>query len=284
MYSFPEASSSTSYPNNFQDADFSGRTTRQDISSYESMDAGLTIKTREGDIVTLSTSRFSSLNASQYTSQGSVATEEGQVSASYSERQIELASGETFSFSVEGDLNEQELADIESIISGVDSIIYEMAEGDMEEAVALALSMGTYDSVYSYEADITVARGYSYYSEIATTESVPSLAASGGSSGYGTSLLPSMNTSFMDEVAGFLEDQEAEALAYAQQPLSQLFDYYLEQQAEEDAAASEDKTDSLDRALKSPTVTALENAAKTVELLIQELVKDVFDKTLDELV
>ena len=286
MNRFPEVRSDASYPSHFQDTGFSGRTTRQDISSYESMDAGLTIKTREGDIVTLSTSRFSSLNAHEYTSRGSLATQEGQVAASYSERQIELASGQTFSFSVEGDLNEQELADIESIVSGIDSIVYEMAEGDMDEAVALALSMGSYDSVSMYEADITLTRAYSAYTEAATTESTPSLGASQGRSGYGTSFLPSMNTAFTEDVSRFLKDQEANALAHAQRPLSQLFDYYLEQQADQkDAlAASNDGTNFAETALKGPAATALENTAKTVDLLIQEMIKAVFDKTLNEMV
>ena len=281
MYSSPQVSSSTSYPSHFQDTGFSGSMSRQDISSYRSMDAGLTIKTREGDIVTLSTSQFSSLNAHEYNSQGRMETQDGQVTANYSERSIELASGQTFSFSVEGDLNEQELADIESIVSGIDGIVYQMAEGDMDEAVALALSMGSYDSVSMYEADITVTRGYSAYTETAAAASGPSLADSMGYNG--TSFLPSMNTDFTDEVSRFLKDQEAESLAYARQPLSQLFDYYLAQQAEqEDTLASENGSNSVGKALKSPMTAALENTAKTVDLLIQEMVKNVFDNTLDE--
>jgi len=244
------------------------------------MDAGLTIKTREGDVVTLSTSRFSSINAHEYSSQGRMATENGQVGASHSKGQIQLTSGQAFSFTVQGDLNAQELADIEGIVSGIDGIVYEMAEGDMDEAVALALSMGTYDAVSGYEADITMTQGYSYYTEIGTAESAPFLADSQGR----TSFVPSISASFKEDVSRLLEQQEADALAYAQQPLSQLFDHYLDHQAGQEAtSAPKDPFSSVEQALKRPTVTALENAAKTVDLLIQKLVKDAFDKTLDEL-
>jgi len=281
MYSSPQVSSSTSYPSHFQDTGFSGSMSRQDISSYRSMDAGLTIKTREGDIVTLSTSQFSSLNAHEYNSQGRMETQDGQVSANYSERSIDLASGQTFSFSVEGDLNEQELADIESIVSGIDGIVYQMAEGDMDEAVALALSMGYYDSVSMYEADITVTRAYSAYTEAAAMGSASSLADSNASAGTAASFLPSMNTPFTNEVSRFIEDQEAESLAYARQPLSQLFDYYLAQQAEqEETLASDNEANSVGQAVKSPMTAALESTAQTVDLLIQEMVKNIFENTL----
>ncbi|MGD9824750.1 MAG: hypothetical protein AB7U36_10265, partial [Desulfobacter sp.] len=47
------------------------------VKSYSSLDAGLTIQTREGDVVTLSTSQSSELEAYEYSSQGLVSNESG---------------------------------------------------------------------------------------------------------------------------------------------------------------------------------------------------------------
>ena len=138
---------------------FTGRSARTGVNSYESMDAGLTIKTREGDIVTLSSSQYSEFSANEYSSQGEVRTPEGSARLSTHTREITLSSGEAFSFSVQGDLNEQELADIAAIVQGVDGIISEMVQGDMDAAVANALNMGPYDSVSMYAADILRDKG-----------------------------------------------------------------------------------------------------------------------------
>ncbi len=255
-------------------AQFSGRSSQLSVNSYESLDAGLTIKTREGDIVTLSTSRFSEMNANEYNSQGQIETQNGSMSASRQTRELTLTTGELFSFSVQGDLNEQELADIESIIKGVDGIIGEMAEGDMDDAVAKAMAMGSYDSVSMYEADITVQRSYAVQSETRSAESgrlpqSPRLPR--------VPLAPGLDyqkpaaSSFVDQVAQLLEAQKEEALAQAQQPLSQLFAHYL-------------KDKDIDEETQEPKYKALEAASKDINQLINDMVKDIFKDTLDQMV
>lgn len=254
----------------FPAAGFSGRSDRMEINAYESMDAGLTIKTREGDIVTLSTSRFSELSAGEYSRQGTLATEDGQVSARQHVRSIQLASGETFAFSVQGDLNEAELADIEDIVAGIDEIIGEMADGDMDDAFALAMSMGSYDSVARYEADITMTRSYSAYAQTqAMTQGRPGFAAPELPQPMERPAVAGMP--FMDRVAELLEAQEEKALAHARQPLSRLFDHYLSQVEAEDGE-------------KAPAAHALERAARSVDQMIQEMIKDIFDNTLDQMI
>ena len=218
------------------------------VNSYSSLDAGLTIQTREGDVVTLSTSQYSELEAYDYSSQGVLSNEDGYTAASYNVREITLSSGETFTFTVEGDLSEEELEDIESIISGVDGIIGEMMEGDMEGAIGQALSMGSYESISMYQADITVSHSYAMYSE----------EQSSNAGALGRDMAPSLidavseevdevesaeeapredlETSLMEQLAKLLEEQEEEALARATQPLSALFDHYLARQEEEEEA------------------------------------------------
>jgi putative lipoic acid-binding regulatory protein len=251
------------------------------VNSYESLEAGLTIQTREGDVVTLSASSFSEMDAYEYSSRGEVSSKHGQVQASYTEREITLTTGESFSFSVQGDLNEQELADIEAIVKGIDEIIGEMAEGDMGDAISKAMSMGTYDSVSMYEADISVERSYAMYSEArsasydrlgrgraeqlpATEEPVAERAVDAG-------------MTFLDKVAELLEAQEEEALARAQQPLSQLFDHHiktLEEVAEEDEEAVEEPA----------AYSALELAAREVDQMINDMIKDIFENTLNKII
>jgi hypothetical protein len=255
------------------------------VNSYESLEAGLTIKTREGDVVTLSTSQFSEMDAYEYSSQGELSSENGQIQATYNLREITLSSGEAFSFSVQGDLSEEELADIESIVAGVDEIIGEMAEGDMEDAIAKALSLGSYDSISRYEADITIERSYEMYAAARTASqtrgralghhSVPALAPV-QEPALEKSLYPGM--SFLDRVTDLLEAQKEESLARARQPLSQLFDHYLNELDEPEAAEDTEEIE------EDTGYGALEFAAREIDQMIHDMVKDIFENTLDRMV
>jgi hypothetical protein len=272
------------------------------VNSYSSLDAGLTIQTREGDVVTLSTTQDSQLEAYEYSSRGIISNKDGYAAASYNVREITLSTGETFSFTVEGDLNEEELEDIESIITGVDNIIGEMMEGDMMDAVSEAMRMGYYDSISSYEADITVTSGYAMYSQeqTATTGALgQDLAAAyledyddaGTDAGGTTRTARNLANSFMDRLSALLEKQQEESLARAREPLSSLFDHYLETQkaneaseaqaGEDEALVDESQTDN-GRADKSkPSFSnLLEMAAQAVDRTISDMLKKAFENSL----
>ena len=163
------------WQNNLSDAQFSSYVRKQSISAYESLDAGLTIQTKEGDLVTLTSSSFAEFDAHSYTSKGILQTESGMAMATQNTREITLTSGESFSFSVVGELSEEELTDIEAIIKGIDEIISEMTQGDMDDAVDKALSMGGYDTVSMYAADISYQRSYQMMSEVQTETVKPVL-------------------------------------------------------------------------------------------------------------
>lgn len=271
------------------------------VNSYSGLDAGLTIQTQEGDVVTLSTSQYSELEAYEYSGQGVVRNEEGYAAASYNVREITLSSGETFTFSVEGDLNEDELEDIESIITGVDNIIGEMMEGDLKDAVSQAMSMGYYDTISSYEADITVQYGYAMYSEeqTATTGALgQDLAAAylGESGDRGTDIddggvtrtVGNPEASLMDQLSELLEKQQEEALARSREPLGSLFDHYLEiQEANDASAAQANEEEGLvdeSQADEDDSVTSfsdlLKIAAQAVDRTIADMMKNAFDNTL----
>ncbi len=181
--------------NALQDAQFSNTVKKQSLSAYESLDAGLTIKTKEGDLVTLTSNTHAGLDAFMYNGKGIVETGSGSAVVTQNQREITLTSGESFSFSVVGDLSEQELTDIESIVKGIDEVIAEMAEGDMDDALDKALSMGGYDTVSMYSADITYQRSYSTHN---------------------------INR-FVEQMARQLETHEDRLVEKARQPIDRLF-------------------------------------------------------------
>ncbi len=287
MNSLPQMSQSgLRHHGGFDQASMASR--QLSVNSYESLDAGLTIRTREGDVVTLSTSQFSELNAYEYDSQGEISGKRGSVSAAFNTREITLSSGELFSFSVKGDLSEDELKDIEAIVAGIDEIIGEMAEGDMDDAVSKALSMGSYDSISKYEADIQIQRSYSMSAE---TRSEAYTRRRGREYGLGRMSAPehgavpekqnAPGNPFMDRVAALLEQQKEDTLARAGQPLSKLFDYHLEALKKPEA---NDPADAAKEIEKQPVYRALESAAKDVDQIINRLVKQMFQNTLDQMI
>ncbi len=154
--------------NYLSDTQFSSYIRKQSISAYENLDAGLTIQTKEGDLVTLTSNTYAQLDAHMYDSRGVLQAESGSAMVTQNIREITLTSGERFSFSVIGDLNEVELADIEAIVKGIDKIISEMVQGDMDDAVDKALSMGGYDTVSMYAADISYEKSYQMTSQTRT--------------------------------------------------------------------------------------------------------------------
>ena len=62
---------------NLQNTQFSSYSRKQSVNAYERLDTGLTIQTREGDIVTLSSNSFSEFNSFEYDSQGQIRTDSG---------------------------------------------------------------------------------------------------------------------------------------------------------------------------------------------------------------
>lgn len=268
MSSIQGNSSSGMSPRNYQglqEASYASRS--RQLSAYEELNAGLTIQTREGDVVTLTSSSFTGFNASSYTSQGVLESDSGTAMVTRHSREITLTSGEAFSFSVQGDLSEEELADIENIIKGIDGIISEVADGDMDDAVAKALSMGSYDSISMYSADISYARAYSMTQETTSSgawSDGDTTAGSSGSKGWQGTL-----DSVFDKMAQLLEKQEEKLLEKSQQPLDALFRHHIRNREE-------------NQENQSSETAVLERMRERLEQMIAEMIKDGFDRTLDE--
>ena len=285
--------------NTLPDTQFSSYVRKQSVSAYESLDAGLTIKTKEGDLVTLTSNSYVQFNASMYDSKGVLQTGSGTAMVTHNHREITLTSGESFSFSVKGDLSEEELGDIEAIVKGIDEIISEMAKGDMDDAVAKALSMGGYDSVSMYSADITYQRSYAMRSETqadtmarlpgteipgeAVTPSVPEAeipilpteepAITSSIKTFLENYRPHRkrnNTiknidNFIERMAKKIEKVEEKLMGKIQEPIDKLFRHHLEN---DDVKKNKGK--------KISTYNAIDNTRKQVDKLIDQMVGKIF--------
>ena len=220
-------------------------TKEQSISTRENLNTSVVIQTREGDQVTLHLNSFSQMDAFMYDSAGVARTESGAAAFSYSQREISLASGKQFSFSVNGDLSEEELEDIDSLLKGLDEVIYDFKSGDLKGGLASALEIGGYDSFASYSANISYSKSYQMSSTVtaAATQTVPAgtyepgntLPPEGQIKTEG-SLPPGQNgrpvidfDKFFEKLLKKLEKHEDKQLGFAKNPINKLFQHHLEE-------------------------------------------------------
>ncbi len=275
------------------DSRLSGYVKKQSLSAYESLDAGLTIKTREGDLVTLTSSTFARFDASMYNSRGVMQTDSGTVSVAENYRQITLSSGESFSFTVAGDLSDEELEDIENIVKGIDDIISRMGKGNLDGAVskAMSMTMENYDTVAMYQADITYQRSYAMSSEQAyadqeavqdtqQTASVPKSAEpeilprenpgtlSSVTEPYPENHSPKKEKSnsirdinqFVEKMVNQLAEHDDKMVHKAEKPLDKLFRHHMKKIGKNNGAIRRD-----------PAYDALETARKAVSQVISQI-------------
>jgi len=269
------------------DAQFSSYVRKQSLSSYESLDAGLTIQTKEGDVVTLTSNSYAELDAYMYNSKGVLQTESGTAMATQNYREITLSSGESFSFSVAGDLSEEELTDIEAIVKGIDEIIAEVAEGDMDDAVEKALLMGGYDTVSMYAADISYERSYQMTSQVQAEtikqipeqepvmlpeeeSSIPSI-----KDFYPENNIPRKRQNntikninkFFEKMADKLEKHEDKLVDKAQKPIDKLFRHHLDD-------IMQNKSD--ENIENQSIYTILDSVRDKIDKLIDQMTKEMF--------
>ncbi len=285
--------------NTLSGANYSNVVKEHSLKARESLDAGLTIKTREGDLVTLNSSSFAELDAYRYNSKGVAQTQDGTVMTRQNHREVTLSAGDSFSFTVIGDLNEQELEDIEAIVKDIDEIIEEMAQGDMDEAIELALGMGGYDTVSGYSADIsyekTVSRATRVQAQTAATvappEPPPELPAQQPVPAVETERpIPEFepfpeNTrpwrkksrtvknfdDFIERMTKAVEEHSQEQVARSKAPVEKLFDHHMKK------ADNEDNDD------RRPAMNVIRAAKEKMEDLISELTQGLFSEKISSI-
>ncbi|MCK5312423.1 MAG: hypothetical protein KAJ62_09940 [Desulfobacteraceae bacterium] len=131
----------------------------------EDVSTDLTIKTSEGDIVKLSTNSFYDFKSLLYDKRGQIYSDAGTITNQTTYREMTLKSGQSFTFSVSGNLNAEEMKDIKKIIGQIDNIVHHMKKGNMDKAIKKALKMGGYDTVSKFSADLSVKKSFSMISE-----------------------------------------------------------------------------------------------------------------------
>ena len=269
-------------------ADFRSSTyvREQSFRSHESFETGLVLQTKEGDQVTLSSNSFSQLDSLTYDSKGVVKTESEISVFSQSQREIRLASGQSFSFTVEGELNEDELEDIEAILKGLDGVMSEMSQGDTSGVLDKVMEMGNFNSVSSFAADITYQRSYEISSkEVATmtTQTAPveeavaeqkslSTPASGStdenykSQGKKKGQLLDFDK-FFKKMEKHLQAHGNKKLSHAQGPINNLFKHHLDDIQEDNDG-------------KGSIYSVLESAMEDINSMIEEVAGNVFNDQL----
>lgn len=243
----------------------------QSVKYNENLDTDLVLETKEGDKVTLSTNSYSRLDAYLYDSKGMVQTKDGTALYSESIREITLSSGQSFSFSVEGNLSEAELEDIESLLQGLDDVIYEMKQGDMFGAVDEALEMGGYDSVSSFEANISYQQSYQMSSAVAaaTTQTLPAQEEAPVSNAAPEITAPKNHKNkffadfdkFFEKLAKQLDNHDDKLVGLAKDPIDKLFGYHLGKEDGDDSTGS--------------IYQVLEEAMEKIDTLIEERMNDI---------
>lgn len=284
--------------NALSDAQFSSYIRQKSVTAEERLEAGLTITTKEGDLVTLTSNSYAKLDAYSYNSKGVVHTEDGKAIVKENQREVTLSSGESFSFSVVGDLNEEELEDIEAIVKDIDDIIEEMAEGDMDDAVSIALGMGGYDSVSEFSADISYERSYSRTVETqAVRGEIPAPEAEATDLIEKSNVLPQPEkpiqpvepwpensrpwrskshsvqkiNNFMEKMAERFGEIDDDQVLQSKQPIEKLFNHHVEKAERQ----NEDRYNS---------ANFLKEARKQVEDILEQLTSRIFDRQLSSLV
>lgn len=126
----------------FYAAQFNQVTTSQENSK------DITILTAEGDKVTISAD---SQRTSQYTTYNGLARV-NDMSMSLQGKSISIDSSSEFSMIVEGDLNEQEMKDIQKAMKTIDKIMQSVLSGNSENTMAMVNKIGNLGSISSFEA------------------------------------------------------------------------------------------------------------------------------------
>ena len=226
-------------------------TDEQTINYSENLDAGLTLQTKEGDTVTLTAGNYTQLNAYQYTSSGRIQSDQGTASYSMRHQEITLASGQSFSFSVNGELSESEIDEIKDLLTDLDAVISEVKQGNIEDALGYALEMGNdSETISSFSASVKYT--WTYQTESSQSAQIMEKGHGGNSnSDHAESTITDVADQsksrgrkyghfdgfekFLQKMTDHLEKHDSQLLGFANAPINKL----LHQHLEEASASSE---------------------------------------------
>ncbi len=126
-----------------QPASFTTSTNQLQFRSQTQASTNFSFVTAEGDRVTLSSGSKENTSLDTYTFQGFA---DGQA-VSFQGQHFSSSIEEHFNLLVEGDLNEQEQADIQEFLTSAKTILQELREGNTEEATQAVASLGNLETL-----------------------------------------------------------------------------------------------------------------------------------------
>lgn len=211
----------------------------QSLFAQEQLNTDLVIETKEGDKVTISSDSFAQMDSYTYNAQAMIQTPDGSAAYSESYQELTLMSGYNFSFSVEGDISDDELADINNMLKGMDEIISYMKAGDMDQAFNSALNLGDFDTFSGYSVDISYEQTYAMSSSEAAavtegTTTTPVENSESSPAKKGNHAAPHNgnapgNDLLFERILQQMEKFDQKIAKAAQEPLNKLLSHHLEQ-------------------------------------------------------
>ena len=124
-------------------------------ASYQARQSSITMKTEEGDVITISSAAAAGINMNYVDWQST--------NSSGTNFTASLSQEKSLQISVQGDLNEEELADMKKLMQELHKVSTAFFAGNMEESVQHALAIGDMGSIRELEAS------FQYSSQIATS-------------------------------------------------------------------------------------------------------------------
>ena len=131
--------------------DYASTSASRTAVSY-SQESDIVIHTLEGDTVTISSSAY---DAGGYETYESLAAGRGGSLYRYGETAY-FESRRQMSISVAGDLNREELEDINSILGTLDEMMKDLVAGNLESALSKSSQFADIDAVASFSADLSI--------------------------------------------------------------------------------------------------------------------------------
>jgi hypothetical protein len=135
------------------------------VSSFSRESTDIILFTQEGDKITISSESSSSSDYSNY--RGLLLNNKG--SAQFKEESLSLNSDSRFSMTVEGDLSENELKDINKALKIIDKIVEKLKSGDIENAMMLAGRAINLESISGVDASVEQEKKVIVESQIQTS-------------------------------------------------------------------------------------------------------------------
>lgn len=127
--------------------------------------ADLSFTTTDGDIVTLSSRSQQRAEYSTYDFQGRL---QGQTVAAQGEK-LAIESRNALAISVRGELDDEELADIQKVLDAVEAAGGDLAAGNLDGALAPFAGLGEIDSLQSFQATLSLSREISAFQATSRT-------------------------------------------------------------------------------------------------------------------